>query len=241
MLFRAIGLCFVSTLLLAQDFDPDWKVIPNAFKGDNLVQIVKSLETAKGEFESTDEFNSRLARLAPRDRTFFFFCDSIPFDVKYDADAKAFTFARISYDAYLEIAKIDKSGKSYYGSNAFGVIKKVKELWNTAYDLNDRAWKRDSGISFTLPCSQGLAPAIKEDMGMAFLVKLVPDPRFGQKNVTMDNPFLNVFWFNSEATVTNPLEYKSKTYILVCDVQKVVVFRKSDRSILLAVEPKKTK
>lgn len=76
---------------------------------------------------------------------------------------------------------------------------------------------------------------------MAVLVNLVPHAHFGQKYNDMGNPFMSLSTFYREATVSSPLEFTSKTYTLVCNVQKVVVFRKTDRSILLVTVPKKTK
>lgn len=54
MLLRLLGICLMSTTLFAQEFDAGWKVLPKTFKGDNIVQIAKSLDTKKGEFESTE-------------------------------------------------------------------------------------------------------------------------------------------------------------------------------------------
>lgn len=241
MFLKVFGICLLSTALFAQEFDARWKVLPKTFKGDNIVQIAKSLDTKKGEFESTEAFNARMAKLALTDRALFFFCDGIPLGVEYDVDAKEFSFSRKSYDVHLEVAKIEKNGKSYYGTNVFGVTKKVKELWNTAYALYDQGWDINAGLAFTLPCPSDQAPAVKKDLGMAVLANLVPHAHFGQKYNDMGNPFMSLSTFYREATVSSPLEYMSTTYTLVCDVQKVVVFRKSDRSILLVVAPKKTK
>jgi hypothetical protein len=231
---------FTVATLTAQTFDPSWQRLPKGFKGDNIVSLAKALDTKKGEYESTEKFSARLAKLVPEGRVYIFLCDADPFKTEYNADVQEFSFSRLSFDPYIRVIEIKKHGKSYYGTNAFGVGAKISKLIKTTYAVFDPGWDRNIGVSFRLKVPSGSAKAFKKDFGFALVVTLMPDPDFGEKGAVQNGtPYLRVSYYQSEPTVSNAIDYDSTTYALVADVQSVVVFRTSDRSVLLVASPKK--
>lgn len=231
-LLRLACTTMTSTLLTAQDFDLAWKVIPKSFKGDNIVQLAKSLNTKKGEFESTINFNERIKILVPEGKTYTFLCSVNPFSSDYDADSQAFLLSVPSYEAHLTVFKVDQNGKSWSGTNAFGVKKKVKELKVIEYALAPIALNGYSHIKFQFQSSIAKAKEIKKDLGIALIAKLVPSPHFGKTYNSMPNPYFSESTFYSQATTSRPLEYLSYSYLLTAEIQKVVVYQKSNREIL---------
>lgn len=232
---------FMCTNAFAQAFDSTWKQLPKSFAGDNIQKLAKTLDTKKAEYESAADYKARLEKLATPGQTYVFFCAEMPFKVEYDADAQEFVFSRISYEPYITVSKFDKDGKPYIGTNAFGVSKKIRKLEVREYQINDQDWKSDAGQSFKFPYPSNQAAALKSDLAVALILELSPHRHFGQSYNTMTSPYFYSSTYYSEPTISSPLEYTSHSYIITSDVKSIVLYKKSDRSILLVAPPSKQK
>jgi hypothetical protein len=134
------------------------------------VRVTARLEGRKREFESSEEFNARLARGAGGGRRFVFLCDNMPLSVTYDADQKAFLFKETDYPPWLIVKRLQRT--SYYpGRNSFGVKTTVKKITAKEYALYPGGLHTEA----TLPVSSSReAKALKKDLRVGLVVVLEP-------------------------------------------------------------------
>ena len=129
--------------------------------GDDIEAIIRRLAAAgaasgKGEFETTSEYEKRLATLVPKDELVFVVDEwSAPF--QYDADKGEMTvwvsvYPKAFYletDApkfpCMEVKQVLRSEKEYVGSNVFGVVKPIKD---SQYDEFGIIVARSSTLTF---------------------------------------------------------------------------------------------
>jgi hypothetical protein len=226
---------------MRQNSVPEDQQFPKSYTGDNIQQLAKHLDTKKEDFESTQQYQERLAQIAPPGKTYLFFCAELPLALEYNADSQEFIFFRISYEPNIPVVKIEKEGKPYIGTNAFGVTKKIRKLKIKKYEINDQDWQYDAGVAFKYPCPANKAALIKKDLAIALLIELTPHRHFGAKYNHMTSPFIYTDTYFSEPTVNRPLEYASDSYALTANIKSVILYRKTDRSILLIAKPSKQK
>jgi hypothetical protein len=209
--------------------------------GDSIQKLAKALDTKKEEFESTQQYQERLSKIAPPGKIYLFFCTELPLKIEYNANSQEFIFSRNSYEAYIRVAKFDKNGKPYLGTNAFGVTKKIRMLEVREYSINDQDWSNEAGVAFKYPYPASQAASIKNDLAIALLIELTPHRHFGQSYNTMTSPYYYTSTYFSDPTLTSPLEYTSYTFAITANIMNVILYRKSDRSILLIAKPSKQK
>ncbi|MDI9234339.1 hypothetical protein [Limnohabitans lacus] len=228
--------------VIAQVFDATWTQLPKTFSGDSVKNLAEKLNTRKNEFESNADYNARLEKLVtPHDYKYVLFCEEIPFKLDYDADAQEFIFSRKSYNAHIEVAKTSKEGKPYTGTNSFGVSKKIRKIEVHEYNLHDQEWQNDAGQAFKFPYPSIQAAALKSDLAVALIIELAPHRHFGKSYNSMTSPFFTHSTYYSEPTISNPLDYMSHSYIITSNIRNIVLYKKSDRKILLITTPSKTK
>ena len=141
------------------EFQPDWTIIPNDFKGDSIVELSKRLDKSKGEFETTDAFNAKIKAIAESKENFVFIDDVGSSDIEYDADKEQFKIK--IFNSYLDrwiILEMESSEKTNF----------YKIYW-----LNPQIEKRrnDNSLSYLL------YPERHENKGLAgdffkFFVKI---------------------------------------------------------------------
>ena len=228
--------------VFAQVFDVTWTQLPKTFYGDSVKKLAEKLNTKKNEFESNADYNTRLEKLiTPPDREYVLFCDEIPFKIEYDVDAQEFLFSRKSYDAHINVAKTSKEGKPYTGTNAFGASKKIRKIEVHEYQINDQDWKNDAGQAFKFPYPANQASVLKSDLAAALIIELAPHRNFGKSYNTMASPFLTYSIYYAEPTFSNPIDYMNHAYIITSSIKNVILYKKSDRRILLIATPSKIK
>jgi hypothetical protein len=179
--------------------------LPSGYAGDAIEAVLSSLKVGpKGEFETTAEYNSRVASLRPA-RTFSFWLDR-PIQRRYDPDQQ---ILRISiptacvYGEYkancnvasLSIKFVESRDGAYVGTNTFGASTVVSRVARRTYAL---FLKRSRlSVDFALPMQPEQARLAKD--GVDVLVTVGPST-----DTTI--PLVLEGWTSSSATLSSPLE-----------------------------------
>jgi hypothetical protein len=168
--------------------------------GNNIVQVIDSLITAggvkaKGEFETTSDFHSRMKALSSHyGQLFFLISEKTTASFDYDADAGEMTVALSAYVAFdgsenLDTRVLHLSGlvqnASYINKNAYGVEasrgKKNYFQYGVKIGLDSpvlAAMSRDDNTAvavyaFKFPCDAATARSVKPYLRAAVVGSMV--------------------------------------------------------------------
>lgn len=226
---------FVATLILvsslsAGGFNENWKKIPVTFKGDSPTALAKAVGV-KGEYESKDSYQKKMDKLGLGDKTFSFM--SIPegyrkitcgYDITYNAENEVFEFRTNSATNFL-VGQNSANLGSFVGQNAFGVTKTIRRSKEITYKLVESDLREDI-LSFTLPAASKIAPALRKDIAFVYIVGLV-------------SPYVDSSEYYTQATISSPHEGSYQDYSIYIEMLQVIVYRRSDRTILANITPNK--
>lgn len=254
---RPVLLFFSTGLLLAQEFDITWQKIPKSYTGDNIAGLVKALQTEKDQFESTKDFFERLEKAGVQEnKVYAFICEVNPFTATYDADTQVYRFSWTTGKA-IPLTRVEKRSKPYKGSTSYGVPIIVQNSEVTIHGVIDQMVRPaiDSPVfkspamamwldlSIDLPVPKDQAKLLGGDIGFILLTNLVrnhPWPTKTPFGPRMTTPYMKIEEYHSPATRSDPVEARGYRYSLLTHIQKVIIFRKSDRTVLLIADPKKS-
>jgi hypothetical protein len=161
---------------ITEPFDPAVGKLPPAFRGHSHTKLVQLLwdrrqQLKKGEFETTQAYRDRVARLheqpllgALGEKSVYAFVEADPSDFSYDADSqtmrvnrsltarRAVALEKDDREAFREIptatleAKI--TGIEYYsGTNIYGAVREVKQIESIRWALLINDYQRFNSIS----------------------------------------------------------------------------------------------
>ena len=253
---RLVLLFFSAGILLAQEFDITWQKIPKNYTGENIAGLVKALLTEKDQFESTKDFFERLEKAGVQEnKAYAFICEENPFRTTYDADEQVYHFNWTTETA-IPITRVEKRSKPYKGMTAYGAPIIVQNSEVTIHGVIDQmfyssvdspglkspsmaAWL---GLTVDLPVPKDQAKSLRSDVGFILLTNLVRNIPWPTKTLfgpRMTTPYMKIEEYYSPASKSDPVEAKGYKYSLIAHIQKVIIFRKSDRTVLLIADPKK--
>jgi hypothetical protein len=182
--------------------------LPSQYPGDSIDAVIARLTAPpKSEFESTAEFNARVAALRPN-RTYSFWVDDQSIVKRYDADRQTLkvelpirTCSRIGYAPNCNapsilISTIDTGKRTYVGTNSFGVATQVASVSRHYYALFVKP-QRTLSIDFEIPMNADQAMEEKEFVHV--LISVGPNPRESAPLIYQGSD-------SSAATLSNPIE-----------------------------------
>jgi hypothetical protein len=119
-----------------QEFQPSAQLPPNYWGNDIAKAYEKASPSPKGEFETSDAYQARVAR-STRPRPYAFRIESL--DAKYDADRRPAPGFEVSLPldekrAAIIVRKVRNTEK-YVGSNAFGAQTEVTKFYVQQYEI----------------------------------------------------------------------------------------------------------
>ena len=160
-----------------RDFDRNVTRLPADYNGQPIAKMFAAIATApKGEFETSAEYEARVARTSGGHFAF-----KLPHPkVTYDADADAFTVEVGLDEMYVEteerpgyeISNRLLGSDSYVGSNAFGVKGKVVRTVRQSYGLVQRGdpWQVQT-LRFPMPRAE--AKAVRDNLGVLLYCEVI--------------------------------------------------------------------
>ena len=179
--------------------------LPTNYPGDAIEAVVASLKTgAKGEFETTTQYNSRVASIRPN-RTYSFWLDR-EIVRRYDADRQILKISVPTGCVYvgdnadcnvasLAVKFVESKDAQYVGTNAFGASTVVSSVRRNTYAL---FLKRSTlSVDFDLSMQPEQARATKTDVDV--LVTVGPGTETAW-------PFVIEGSSSSSATLASPLD-----------------------------------
>lgn len=209
---------------MAQSFGPTWTKIPRTFRGDNPASVYKASSVKKGEFETTEHFNERVAQL--EGTPYVFVCPKDAFAVLYDADKQALD---ISIVGEVTVAKSRHNGVPYTGTNIFGVKAQIRTWSTNVYNVKSPLL----GIQFinlSVPTTPEEAIRLKGNLGVLLFVKLAKRPN------SSEPPFVDTDVSHYTPTSQSPYDHIDYTYTISAKAEQVLVYRQSD-GLILATKP----
>jgi hypothetical protein len=208
----------------AQKLNPDAEYLPKGFVGDSIIavyaELIKSLGP-KGEYESTQQYQARLAEAAKRhkDRLFAFRFKPVHlpgvndnyafYFTEYDADKQELIFDIPSRGNEVEMAATVRSSK-YKASNRFGVSTFITKYEGHIYQIAVASGP-DLTIKIKMPPAQ--ARGVRDRLSVLFLCSLNTDKDASKiitdfeglgLTPTMDHPY-------EDLTETHQLSVKVKS------------------------------
>jgi hypothetical protein len=217
-------------------FDSRVEKLPTNYKGHNLKllwEVLSKIKThlIKSEFETTDNYNGRVAKIKtatlagrlPLDSIFCFVLDPKDYKSLYSADHKKFTLTigglfpltTPTFTGY----DIDFQSDKYQGTNAFGVSKIVTrfnqesvklEVTNPEAFFKKSIWYEPLEIIFP-NIESDVAPSLKEYLKV-LVVFSVPDIQ------------MHDYYSESKPTINDPTEYNSVEHYIKVRLKEIWVF-----------------
>lgn len=224
-------------------FDDTVAKLPAAFAGNTVEWVLKNRTIpAKGEFETSAEYNQRLEKFKSE---LYAFVPNEPENFDYDADTE--TFAAEIYPGItdvhsrsgwyfrpFDVHRTKLSEATYVGSNAFGakalvtktkskltqvVISETEDILHHSFDSID--------ISFKLP--RDTARSVKPNLRIAFICS--PKPEQFEPATPSDVKGATGYAI-SDATIDSPTESWTYYVALRADLRQIWVFDRSTGQVL---------
>lgn len=219
---------FYCPLVPADAQDSGCTKVPSAFLSASQAKAIIDAGQ-KGEYETTQAVEARLANIAPSGQVFF----SVPNSkvvTKYDADTQTLSVGKFSFppatttlrarkDRELiyyngfELSHEAREGGSYVGQNAFGAVANVERLEASSIVvawLDDGPTLRPADEIF-LHISPSDAPAARENLGIFIAGKL-------------QKPFVLKDETFSAATIDDPVSYTSHNEAVIFEPECAAVY-----------------
>jgi hypothetical protein len=188
-----------------QSFDASLEKLPPLFSGHDIYAVSKAVAsqiTAKGEYETTAQYQARLSQAKETfgQKLYAFILETSSIlepKIGYDADGERILVeldrGSVSYSSGRDInIKTDYQTERSVGSNAFGVKRVITTLYGKEFYLR---YTNEISTYFILPMSSQEARRIKPLIGLLFVCRVVEDdqgrlmstsPSF--KDATIDSP-----------------------------------------------------
>jgi hypothetical protein len=184
--------------------------LPAHYAGEDIKALHAALALTKGEFETTKDFDARVAQAAPAMtglRAFPVSPEALaPF--KYNADKERFestlrTRRAIDLDqgrgrrvGVLPVDEETVSKGTHRASNAYGTTVDVKEIESTVYGLNPEGRAATDYPTIYVPMSPEQARNAKANLAALFVCELASPPHAGKAfdsfTPTIDTPVESV-------------------------------------------------
>jgi hypothetical protein len=187
--------------------------LPADYPGDPIEGVILSLNAGpKGEFETTTDYNARVASARPN-RTFSFWLDR-PIARRYDADSQTLKISiptGCSYIGYtancnamsLGVKFVELNDGQFVGTNAFGASTVVKKVHRKTYAVFLKKYALSLDFELRMPPEQ--ARLVKD--GVDVLITVGPSSDTS-KPVVVDGRS------SSSATISSPLDsYEEYHYL----------------------------
>ena len=219
------------------------------FLGHDVKEVVSNIERAsknsKSEFETTEQFESRIAAIAPQKQ--FIFVNDPATDAHsvdehsdagvflYNADVQSFsrTIKMFYFQGEFALRSITTPAGQYVGTNAFGVRIVVNRFDRTVYalEVEERSsfferggdYDTSSFIHLVAPVPREAAVSAKSHLRIAFLCRLAEMEIRHEDQV-------------SSATVDNPTEVHWHERKIPVSLNKIIVFDDRTGNILSVLE-----
>ncbi len=167
-------------------FDRSVEIVRPGFVGSDFMAVFNARQAKpKGEYETTEQYEKRIALIGGGDYAF----RVTPQEIRYNADQGAFDvymhtepvykgviLEAISHEDYaLIVGTKDLPQGSYIGSNAMGAKVRVRKDTETqsAIVIPGDWVKVAAGRTFSVPVELALAPKVKAAMGFLYVCRLV--------------------------------------------------------------------
>jgi hypothetical protein len=219
------------------------------FLGHDVKEVVSNIDKAsmrsKSEFETTEQFESRIAAIAPPKQYIFVndpATDAHPIDkysdagaFVYNADVQSFsrTITMFYVQGVFALRSITTPTGQYVGTNSFGVRVVVNRFDRTVYELQidepssffEKGGDYDTSyfIHLVAPVPREAAMSVKSHLRIAILCTLT------KMEIQHEDPV-------SSATVDKPTEVHWHEKIIPVGINKVIVFDDRAGNILSVLE-----
>ncbi len=241
--------------------DPSATKLPNGYMGQDpaacFVNIVHKVATTKGEFETTEAYNARLAKLKTAPvvgslsvgdvYAFKLMPDIVSSD--YDADKQILHVrmkATRTVDPFdgplddmqsLELKDTAVSVDQHDATNGFGAQTTVTEAKDNEVDLlpmNIKAFKLSDTDDYktqltNVPLPLSTAPAVKPNIAILAI---------GHLQVFKGNNYIGTLTNTHEATFSNPYQLETLHAYLIMQVDQFWVFNTQTGDVYAKVAPK---
>ncbi len=221
-------------------FDTALTALQPGFRGHDLGSVLEcGTWPMKDEFETTAQYNARLARLVhlPAVLAFPYDLDQSLRSLRYDADAARFELTVKKGDLKLRdsvsLSHTKLLERTYAGGNAFGAVRTITRIeyrtLGVALPAREIGYRPPElvGWSFQIPIPLERARALKD--GIRVLVVCEPDASLGRALVVENVDTLT-------PTISTPVDYEDNQYYLSVRWAQVWVYDDRTGEILLKAD-----
>jgi hypothetical protein len=227
-------------------FDTSVTSLPLGYRSHDIAQFFGARTAAKGEFETTKEFETRRSI---RDGTYAFQVEGVY--PKYDADAEEYEITIYSHEPIygyedidtdhlgFEVRDVVLSRRKYSASNSFGASTVVTSVTSKTYlvasrtttSLEERAAGHTSPL-LKIPVPRAEAPAFKKTFAVLIICKLdhdsLPEPLSDASGKLAGATGV----LHAEATISQPTEVWSYQFAIRADIIGFWVYDTNSGKIL---------